>query len=141
MNKKLVKFRLMVVGCLLLIMIVLVNGDSGLPEGPGVTQVETRCGWFNNPTPANISLYDRDAEWIIGVQGGYQVEGDWQWPDFKPGQWVVTNASSYGYGCVCMQLRVDKETERVLEIKSSSARSLSACRRDRSLNRWKDMFK
>jgi hypothetical protein len=141
MNKKVGKLRLMIVSCLLLAMIVFVNGQPGLPDGAEVTQIETRCGWFSNPTPANISLYDRDAEWIISVQGGYQVEGDWDWPDFKPGQWVVTNASSYGYGCVCMQLRVNKETERVLEIKSSSARSLSACRRDRSLKRWNDIFK
>ena len=49
---------------------------------------ETRCGWFSNPTPGNISLYDRDSEWIIGVQGGYQVEGDWEWPKFVPAQWV-----------------------------------------------------
>ncbi len=35
---------------------------------------ETRCGWFDNPTPANYSLYDKDSEWIIGVQGGYQVD-------------------------------------------------------------------
>ena len=49
---------------------------------------ETRCGWFSNPTPANIWLYDREGEWTIGVQGGYQVEKDWDWPDFKRGQWV-----------------------------------------------------
>jgi Protein of unknown function (DUF4087) len=56
------------------------------PEwGITVGQLETRCGWFSNPTPANASLFDRDGEWIIGVQGGYQAEGDW--PDFEPGQW------------------------------------------------------
>ena len=138
MNKKLGKLRLMIVSCLLLVAVVFVNGHPGESEA---TQLETRCGWFDNPTPANVSLFDRDAEWIIGVQGGYQVEGDWPWPDFKPGQWVVTNATSYGYGCVCMRVRVNKETHKVLEIKSSSARPLSACRRDRSLKRWKDMFK
>jgi len=139
MNKTLVKFRWSLALCLLLISVVLVNGRSGLTVES--MQFETRCGWFSNPTPSNISLYDRDAEWTIGVQGGYQVEGDWDWPDFKPGQWVVTNATSYGYGCVCMQLRVNRENERVLEIKSSSARPLSACRRDRSLSRWKGLFK
>jgi hypothetical protein len=29
---------------------------------------ETRCGWFSNPTPANIWFYDRGGEWAIGVQ-------------------------------------------------------------------------
>ncbi|EMO30148.1 PF13316 domain protein, partial [Leptospira interrogans serovar Bataviae str. HAI135] len=27
--------------------------------------LETRCGWFHNPSPANITLYDRDGEWIL----------------------------------------------------------------------------
>ena len=100
---------------------------------------ETRCGWFSNPTPANISLYDRDGEWVVGVQGGHQVEGDWPWPSFKPGQWVETNGS-HGYGCVCMRLRADKETGRVLEIESARARPLSVCARDRSLKKWKRML-
>ena len=42
-----------------------------------VQKSEMRCGWFSNPTPGNASLYDRDGEWIIGVQGGYQADGDW----------------------------------------------------------------
>jgi len=36
-----------------------------------LTSFETRCGWFSNPTPANAWLWDREAEWIIGVQGGF----------------------------------------------------------------------
>lgn len=141
MNKKPVKLRLIIVGCLLLVTVVFVNGRPELPGESEAIQLETRCGWFDNPTPANVSLFDRDAEWIIGVQGGHQVEGDWDWPEFKPGQWVTTNAGSYGYGCVCLRLRVNKQTHQVLEIKSSSARPLSVCRRDRSLKRWKNMFK
>jgi hypothetical protein len=139
MNQKLAKLRLMIVSCLLLATVVFVNGRYGLSGESEAAQFETRCGWFDNPTPANISLFDRDDEWIIGVQGGYQVEGDWDWPDFKPGQWVKRNGN-YGYGCACLQLRVNKETHKVLEIKSASARPLSACRRDQSLKRWKGMF-
>jgi hypothetical protein len=102
--------------------------------------METRCGWFSSPTPANISLYDRAGEWIIGVQGGHQLEGGWEWPKFKPGQWVKTNGN-YGHGCACLQLRVDKETHRVLEIESARARPLAACRRDRSLKKWERLLK
>ena len=94
---------------------------------------ETRCGWFSNPTPANASLHDREAEWIIGVQGGYQAEGDW--PEFAPKQWVETNVH-YGYGCACLTVRVDRESHRVLEITRARARALSTCRRDRALKRW-----
>jgi hypothetical protein len=94
---------------------------------------ETRCGWFSNPTPANASLYDRDGEWIIGVQGGYQAEGDW--PDFSGKQWVETNVN-YGYGCACLRVQVDSSTKKVIIIESARPRPLSACRREKALRKW-----
>lgn len=110
-------------------------------ESSNNDQFETRCGWFVNPTPANISLYDRDGEWIIGVQGGYQVEGDWEWPSFAPGQWVKTNVN-YGYGCACLDVQVNRKTKDVLAINNARPKPLKACRQDRSLNnKWKGMFK
>ena len=98
---------------------------------PTFEKVETRCGWFSNPTPANASLFDRDGEWIIGVQGGYQAEGDW--PETK--EWVETNVH-YGYGCTCARVSVDRPSKRVIRIESSKGRPLSACRRDRALRKW-----
>ena len=95
-----------------------------------MSEFETRCGWFSNPTPGNAWLKDRDGEWIIGIQGGHQAEGDW--PDFKPKQWIKTNVH-YGYGCACLQVKVNRKTHEVLEIKSAYARPLTACRKDRSL--------
>jgi hypothetical protein len=133
MNKTFIKPGLMIVICLLLASVALVSGRTRNAHVPAVAQSETRCGWFSNPTPANASLHDRDDEWIIGVQGGYQAEGDW--PSFKPGQWVETNGH-YGHGCACLRLRVDRETHRVVEIESARARPLAACRRDRSLRKW-----
>ncbi len=100
---------------------------------PLLEKVEMRCGWFSNPTPANASLYDSQREWIIGVQGGYQAEGDW--PDIPPKQWVKTNVH-YGYGCACLRVTVNRETSEVIKIVSSSARPLSACRRDKALQKW-----
>lgn len=133
MDKKLVKPRLIIVSCLLLITVVFVGGQPKAPDALAVEQIETRCGWFSNPTPANASLYDRDGEWIIGVQGGYQAEGDW--PDFGPKQWVEMNVH-YGYGCACLRLRVNRKTHEVIEIESSRVRPLAVCRRERSLRRW-----
>jgi len=137
MSEKLIQSRFMVVGCLLFATVAFVSGEPRSPDAPGVDQFETRCGWLSNPTPANMWLFDSDGQWIIGRQGGYQMEGDWDLPDFKPRQWVLTNTASYGYGCACLRLRVNKETREVLEIESSRARPLAACRRDRSLKRWK----
>ena len=134
MNKRPVQSRALAVSCLLLATVAFGGGRPEAPAAPpAVRQFETRCGWFSNPTPANASLHDRDGEWIIAVQGGYQAEGDW--PDFGPKQWVETNVH-YGYGCACMRVRVDRETHRVLEIESARPRPLSVCRRDRKLKRW-----
>jgi hypothetical protein len=133
MNKTFVKPGLMIVICLLLAFAALVSARPGSPRAPAVEQFETRCGWFSNPTPANASLHDRDGEWVIGVQGGYQAEGDW--PSFKSGQWVETNGH-YGHGCACLRLRVNRETHRVIEIESARARPLATCRRDRALRKW-----
>lgn len=114
----------------LCLLCLFVANSAGSPEGE---RFETRCGWFSNPTPSNASLHDREAEWIISVQGGYQAEGDW--PDFKPRQWIETNVH-YGYGCACMKVRVDRKSHRVIEIESANARPLSACRSDRKLKHW-----
>src|SRR5262249_24959142 len=139
MRKNATKLFSLVACYLLLAAVVLVYGQSRSAGVSAVKRFETRCGWFSNPTPANVSLYDRDGEWIIGVQGGYQVEGDWDWPSFKDSQWVETNVH-YGYGCACMQLRVNRRTHEALEIKSSRARPLATCRRDPSLKQWKRML-
>uniref|UniRef100_UPI000373A2B0 DUF4087 domain-containing protein n=1 Tax=Leptospira kirschneri TaxID=29507 RepID=UPI000373A2B0 len=95
-------------------------------------QFETRCGWLVNPTHSNIWLHDRDAEWIITIQGSHQVSNDWEWPSFKSGQWIQTNPG--GYGCACLRLRVIKETHKVLEIKTAKGISLKQCRKDPALN-------
>jgi hypothetical protein len=132
--------RVIVAG-LMLTAVSFVNGVPVIPEASATDKFEMRCGWFDNPTPGNISLYDRDGEWIIGVQGGHQVEGDWEWPAFSPRQTVSTNAGSYGYGYACLQVQVNSQTHKVLAIKSTRAQSLAACRQDRSLRRWEPMFK
>ena len=132
MSKKLRKHQLLIAAFLLLAM-TFVSAHPRPLNTPTLEQSELRCGWFSNPTPANASLHDRDAEWIIGVQGGYQAEGDW--PEFSSKQWVKTNVN-YGYGCACLRVRVDRSTERVIKIESAQARELSVCRRDRTLRKW-----
>jgi hypothetical protein len=134
MNRAFVKPSSVLVICVLLVTAALVSGRPEEPRAPSIEQAETRCGWFSNPTPANASLYDRDGEWIIGVQGGYQAEGDW--PAFGPRQWVETNVH-YGHGCACLRLQVNRETHEVIAIESARARPLAACRRDRSLRKWR----
>jgi hypothetical protein len=118
---------------ILLLTIAFVKAQPEAANAPLAANSETRCGWFSNPTPANASLHDRDAEWIIGVQGGHQADGDW--PEFGSGQWVKTNGN-YGYGCACMRVQTNSKTHEVSMIESAQARALSACRNDAALKRW-----
>src|SRR3712207_8863861 len=104
MAERLVRLRVAAVGCLLLVGVAFAGGRPVPAGAPAAQESVTRCGWFENPTPANGSLLDREAEWIVGVQGGHQAEGDW--PSFGKGQWVETNGH-YGYGCACLRLRAD----------------------------------
>jgi hypothetical protein len=91
-----------------------------------------RCGWFVNPTPGNAWLIDRDGEWVIGLQGGHQADGDW--PTFSAARWVRDNGH-YGHGCACLRMTTDPHTRQVLRIDEAASRPLAVCRRDRRLPR------
>ncbi len=98
----------------------------------GVT-APLRCGWFENPTPGNAWLQDRDGLWIVGTQGGHQATGDW--PSFSDqSQWVVTNAGDYGYGCACLRFTTPPHSQFVTKILSAYPRPLAACRQDPHLS-------
>jgi hypothetical protein len=99
------------------------------------TTPAARCGWVINPTPANWWLVDRDGEWVMGVQGGYQAPGLDEIPDLSTRQWVVTNGSSYGYGCACMTADVNRRQGRITRIRSLRQKPLALCRADRRLKR------
>ncbi len=129
---KIIKMKLIAAAFILLF--GLSNADAQQSK-----KFETRCGWLDNPTTATYSLSDKDRQWIIGVQGGYQVE-DFEIPAFKRGQYVNFFDGSYGFGCACFQMKVDYETDYVLEIRKSYARPLAACKKDKALRKWKDEF-
>ena len=113
---------------------------ASVSQSVAADSFETRCGWFDNPTPGNVSLFDRDAEWIIGIQGGYQVAADWPWPKFAAGQWKKTNGN-HGYGCACLAVKTDPLTRQVLAIGKVQARPLQSCRQDLALKKWRRTFK
>jgi hypothetical protein len=101
---------------------------AGAAVGPASPQL--RCGWFENPTPGNAWLIDREGEWVVSLQGWHQAVGDW--PTFKSWRWVRTNGN-YGYGCTCMRVLIDPNSFTITKILSSSSRSLATCRRDGAL--------
>ncbi len=93
---------------------------------------ERRCGWIANPTPANWWLTDRDGEWTISMQGGYQATGV-DLPDFSTPDWVVTNAGDHGYGCACLTAIFDRKRMRVVRITAAKQRTLAQCKADKGL--------
>lgn len=103
-----------------------------LPVGAG-ERAEERCGWFDNPSPGNISLWDRDGEWVIGIQGDYQMKGDWPWPTFPKSTWVSQGSGSYGHGCVCMHVVTDPPSHSIVRIDRIKPQPLTRCRKDRAL--------
>ena len=109
-------------------------------SAPALAAGPTRhlCGWIANPTPANWSLTDKRAEWIIGVQGGHQAEGDL--PDFQRGKryWVKTQPNGHGYGCACIDAVVDEGTKEVSKIVKTRVLRLRVCRADRTLKEPKE---
>lgn len=117
---------------LLVATLVSLSSMAASAAGPVSAEAKTLCGWFDNPTPGNAWLTDRSAEWIVGIQGGHQAEGDW--PDFTSGQWVSTNRS-YGYGCACLRVVASAGSHEVQRILSAKSRPLSACKKDPALAR------
>ncbi len=97
-------------------------------------QSERRCGWLQNPTPANYWLVDRDGEWTVSAQGGYHAEGWDEMPNMSARGWVRTNGY-YGYGCACMTVTTDRAEMRITRIHSAEPVPLRQCRRDRRLPR------
>lgn len=116
--------------CLVFLGLCLAWPTSGV-FAKGTTQ--KRCGWLENPTPANWWLRDRDGEWTLSVQGGYQVPGIAEMPDMTTKGWVVTNAGGYGYGCACMEVQVNKKTHDVTRLISAHPLPIKQCKADRTL--------
>jgi hypothetical protein len=97
---------------------------------------ENRCGWLENPTPGNWWLTDADGTWVIASQGGDTVDDD-SWnkiPEFNDKEFVKTNGS-YGYGCACLSVTVDKQDKRILKVHKGKQLPLKKCNDDRSLPR------
>lgn len=95
---------------------------------------EQRCGWFENPTPNNAWLIDRDRTWLIASQSGAAPAVEGEWPSgFGKDQWVRSNTGSYGYGCVCMDVVIDPASGWITRIVDSQVQALAVCLEDRSL--------
>lgn len=93
---------------------------------------ETRCGWLENPTPANVYLTDRDGVWNISLQGGRAAAGMDNIRAPAEGEYVQINGG-YGYSCVCLSVNVDKKNKYITRIFGAKNLPLDRCRNDKAI--------
>lgn len=98
---------------------------------------ETRCGWFENPSPANFSLTDNDGEWVISMQGRYSVDDasmdKLPYLDSSSNKVVNTNRN-YGFSCACLYVETDTKTHRILSVISAKTLPLKQCLEDTKIS-------
>jgi hypothetical protein len=104
---------------------------------PGLTcalaaSAEYRCGWLENPTPANWWLRDAEGLWILSAQGSAPVTGMDLIPDISAHDFVKTNGP-YGYACACLNAQFDAAQKRASRIISVRQLPLDKCRQDTKL--------
>lgn len=116
------------IGALLFYIVCLTISPQTFPDE---SRSELRCGWFENSSPSNAFLTDKDGEWTVSMQGGHEAKGDW--PKFNKIDWVNTGIGSYGYGCTCLKVISNKEEMEIIEIISANTKALLVCRRDKAL--------
>jgi hypothetical protein len=130
---------LKMIGNLLFLPALLLAAASAAPAPQSAPAgSEKRCGWVVNPTPGNLWLIDGgqrwNTGWLVSSQGGYRASGIDVLPDMTTRGWVKTNGN-YGYGCGCMQVRVDRRNRQIARVYSGQPAPLGQCRADRSLPR------
>ncbi|HDM8062585.1 DUF4087 domain-containing protein [Vibrio harveyi] len=103
------------------------------------TAEETRCGWLENPSPANMWLIDRDGSWDISVQGTSNALDDKSMEllyqaTANENEFVRTNRN-YGFSCACLTVDVDEETNSITTIYKSKQLPLKQCLEDISITK------
>ncbi|WP_091828158.1 DUF4087 domain-containing protein [Marinobacterium iners] len=100
---------------------------------------ETRCGWLENPSPANMWLIDRDGSWDISVQGTPNILDDKSMEllyqaTANENEFVRTN-QNYGFSCSCLTVDLDKEKNLIIAIYKSKQLPLKKCLEDISITK------
>ena len=105
-----------------------------LALAPAALMAETRCGWIDNPTPANWWLTDRDGEWTLMLLGAGDRNGfvDAPWDGDFGEDWIETNGH-YGYGCACFEGAVDRATGWATQVSRLAPLPLARCTGDPAL--------
>jgi hypothetical protein len=88
----------------------------------GAPASEKRCGWLDNPSPANLFLDDKDGEWVIASMG--EAAG----PNA-----IGADDVPWENDCACLVVDTDKKSQRIVRIYSTQIEPKAKCRADKSL--------
>ena len=106
----------------------------GITAASPLLAAETRCGWLQNPTPANWWLDDADGSWTIMSQGGGEgPQGMDLIPDISERDYVRTNGN-YGYACACLSVETDDNEGSITRILSFRQLALWKFKNDGNLS-------
>jgi hypothetical protein len=102
---------------------------------------ETRCGWYHNPTPANVILEDADGQWWISMQGGPPAPGfddayTRAFDDRLRLDYAGQVTDRYGYSCACAEGEFDVnggQYDNVISISRLTEIPLARCEQDPAL--------
>ncbi|EII3281998.1 DUF4087 domain-containing protein [Vibrio alginolyticus] len=111
----------------------------GMFSALAATAEETRCGWLENPSPANMWLIDRDGSWDVSVQGTLNALDDKSMEllyqaTANENEFVRTNRN-YGFSCACLTVDVDEEQNSITTIYKSKQLPLKQCLEDISITK------
>jgi len=111
---------------------ILLSGAAFLLAPASFASAEMRCGWLENPTPSNWWLIDKEDTWTLIAQDGYEAKGTDLIGDISTGDYVK-ETGDYGYACACMDVTLDRDSNRIAEIRSFKQLRMSKCRNDKAL--------
>jgi hypothetical protein len=111
----------------------------------GPAWAERRCGWYHNPTPANVILEDADGQWWISQQGsapapGFEDAYTNAFDDrvrFRSDGQIITSGPGYGYSCACVDGVFDANAplyENVLSVSRLTELPVARCESDPKLS-------
>jgi hypothetical protein len=111
---------------------------------PTLAQAERRCGWYHNPTPANVILEDADGQWWISQQGRAPTQGFLEayttaFDDrvrFNVSGQIITSGPGYGYSCACVDGVFDPDAsqyENVVSVARLTELPVAQCEADPNL--------
>jgi hypothetical protein len=100
---------------------------------------EIRCGWLDNPTPANVWLVDKEGQWVISTQGLENSLSDQSmdlvYQAFKNERQYVRTNGNHGFSCACLTLETDKSDHSVTHVSESKQLDLKRCLEDTAITK------